>query len=78
MNKKIIVDTSIWIEYFRNNNSIVNMIERGLVSDTIYITGPIVSELLQGVRSDREYQTLSMHIDAVPYVNCKRNHHSSN
>lgn len=70
MNQKIIVDTSIWIEYFKNNEKIVQIIENGLNSNSIYITGPVVSELLQGVKTEQEFDMLSGCIDAVPYLEC--------
>jgi len=66
MKQKIIVDTSIWIEYFKNNKDIAEFIDDGLDRGCVYIVGPIISELLQGVRSDEELNMLSMYIDAVP------------
>ena len=46
MKTKIIVDTSIWVEYFKNKSNIVEFIEENLLDDCIYMAGPIVSELL--------------------------------
>jgi len=69
-NQKIIVDTSIWIEYFRNNQKYVSFIEDNLNLENILISGPIISELLHGVKSEKEYKLLSESITAVPYVEC--------
>ena len=66
----IIVDTSVWIEYFRNNNDFVGFIEDNLSLDNIRITGLIISELLHGVKSSGEYLLLSEAIKAIPYVEC--------
>lgn len=68
---KIIVDTSIWIEYFKNTLSNSKFIEKGLNEGFIYITGPIISELLQGVRTQKEYTMLSQSIGAVPFLDCQ-------
>ena len=70
MSDKIIIDTSIWIEYFKNNLDYVSFIEENLNLENIYITGPIISELLHGVKSEKEYQMLSQSIKAVPYLDC--------
>ena len=68
MKQKIIVDTSIWIEYFKNNPSISIIIDEGLNNNSICITGPIISELLQGVKSDKELSLLIKYIDAIPCI----------
>lgn len=72
MNSKIMVDTSIWIQYFRGKlGQNEELIERGLNQNFICVTGPIVAELLQGVKSAKEYGMLGQCIDAIPYVNCE-------
>lgn len=71
MKQKIIVDTSVWIEYFRNNEAIVKTINEGLDNNTIYIAGPIIAELLQGAKNDKELSLLSKYIDAVPCLECE-------
>lgn len=70
MNNIVIVDTPIWIEYLRGNSSFEKTIEDGLIRGRIYVTGPIVAELLQGVKNEKELQMLSKHIDAIPYLEC--------
>lgn len=69
-NHRIIVDTSIWIEYFKNNQKYVPFIEDNLNLENILISGPIISELLHGVKSEKEYKLLSESISAVPYAEC--------
>lgn len=67
-NPKIIVDTSIWIEYFNRKTNIVNFIEERIMEDCLFMTGSIVSELLQGVKTEQEYEKLKNSIDAIPYL----------
>ena len=69
--KSIMVDTSIWIEYFRGKFHDTDLIEQGLQLGFIYITGPILAELLQGVRTVKERTALSRCISAVPFVECE-------
>ena len=68
--QRIIVDTSIWIEYFKNNQKYVSFIEDSLNLENILISGPIISELLHGVKSEKEYKLLSESISAVPFAEC--------
>ena len=67
-NSKIIVDTSRWIDYFQEEREVVEFIEKGLMNDMIYTVGPIIAELLQGVKSENEYEILLNCIEAVPAV----------
>lgn len=71
MDERIIVDTSIWIEYFKNNKNVGKIVDDGLRKGIIYILGPIISELLQGVKTQKEYNKLSECIDAIPYFECE-------
>lgn len=68
MKQKIIVDTSIWIEYFKEKSDIVKFIEERIMDDCIFMTGPIVTELLQGVKTKKEYEKLKNCIDGIPYL----------
>lgn len=64
------VDTSVWIEYFKNNQDYVGYIEENLRLDSIYITGPVITELIQGVKGDKECMLLINTINAIPYLEC--------
>jgi predicted nucleic acid-binding protein len=68
--KPIMIDTSIWIDYFRGDFRDTELIEHGLNQGFVYITGPILAELLQGVKTAKEYTILSRCISAVPFVEC--------
>jgi hypothetical protein len=67
---KIIVDTSIWIEYFKNNPDTVAIIDKSLLAGTVFMVGPVLSELLQGVKTEKELEKLTGCIDAVPFIEC--------
>ncbi len=68
MNQNIIADTSVWIEYFKNNSGIVNFLEKNLLGDSIYIVGIVVAELMQGVKNENERELLRANLDAVQYI----------
>lgn len=68
MNQNIIADTSVWIEYFKNNSGIVNFLEKNLLGDSIYIVGIVVAELMQGVKSEKGRELLRANLDAIQYI----------
>lgn len=71
MSKKIIVDTSVWIEYFKNNADIVNFMERNLLEDNVAIVGIIVSELIQGIKGAGDREIVRSNIDALEFIDMK-------
>ncbi|AFK85094.1 MULTISPECIES: type II toxin-antitoxin system VapC family toxin [Thermoanaerobacterium] len=70
MKDKILIDTSAWIEYFRNKREIVEIIDDMLLHDRAYITGFIIAELFQGVKTEKERAMLERYIDSIPTVSC--------
>lgn len=69
---KILIDSSIWIEYFKNNDVYVSFVENALDTLSAYIAGPVVCELLQGVKSIKENEALSSCIDAIPFIDVSK------
>ncbi len=52
----ILVDTSVWIDYFNGvENKETNMLDTLLVDGTVAIGDIILLEILQGFRSDKDY-----------------------
>jgi len=50
----ILVDTSVWIDYFNGVDSVqANILDRALQHDLIIVGDLILAELLQGFRSDK-------------------------
>ena len=62
---KILVDTSIWIEYFKANKEVLEIIH-DRKNYEIFIAGPIITELIQGLKTEKEKAKFSMCIDAIP------------
>lgn len=55
----ILVDTSVWIDFFRGVNSAeaLRLVEALTAHEDLCICGPIVTEILQGIPSDTEYRS---------------------
>ena len=71
MNQKILVDTSIWIEYFKNNPNVVDFMEKHLMEDSVCLVGIIVTELIQGIKIEREREMIRSNLDAIHYIDMK-------
>ena len=53
----ILVDTSVWIDYLNGNENIhTNALDTGLIEGTVAIGDLIFLEILQGIKSDRDYK----------------------
>ena len=52
----ILVDTSVWIDYFNGNeNNKTNALDSALIDGTVAIGDIIFLEILQGFRHDKDY-----------------------
>jgi predicted nucleic acid-binding protein len=68
-NKGILPDTCAWIDYFRPGGSALGqLLERAIASDSVYACGPVLCELLQGARSEKEKASLTSALGALPYL----------
>ena len=73
MNNGVLVDTSAWIDFFRHQDgnvgdTVADLVER----DQAILAGPVVAELLRGVRGSKEAGQLKPLLGALPYVEVLR------
>ena len=52
--KGSLVDTSVWIDFFRGVTSVRAFLNDLILKDRVFICGPIFFELLQGIKSAEE------------------------
>lgn len=68
MKSRILVDTSVWIEFFRGRDSRVKDCLSGLIkSQSAYLTGLVIAELFHGVKKTGEIKVLKETLPALPY-----------
>ena len=69
MGGKVLIDTSIWIEYFNRAQSPLHAEVARLLRDraTVY-TGIIALELIRGVRTEKEKSTLDSLLQSIDHV----------
>ena len=63
----ILVDSSVWIDYFNNNTTReADFLDGALQSDVICLGDIILAEVLQGFRKDGDYRTAKSLLTALP------------
>lgn len=62
----IIVDTSVWIEYFKGNEKYFDFIQKLLEKNEIITIELIFAELLQGARNKKETEMLKSYYGLIP------------
>jgi len=69
MKANVLVDTSIWIEYFNKPDSNAGKsLENLLKKERVFITGIILTELLQGAKIQREFESILESMVALPFL----------
>jgi predicted nucleic acid-binding protein len=76
MPDKVLVDTSVWIEFFRKRESSISLRLREYLklNQTCY-TGPIAVELYQGAKTEREIHVIDRLLETIDYVEINREHY---
>lgn len=68
-NRGIIPDTCAWIDYFRPGETPLGAsLAHALSTGIVYSCGPVVYELVQGVRSIHENEMLINSLTALPFL----------
>ncbi|MBI5185181.1 MAG: PIN domain-containing protein [Nitrospinae bacterium] len=76
MNGKVLIDTSVWIEFFRKKDSPVSrMLREFLKMDQACYAGPIAVELYQGAKTQQEILVLEQLFQTISYVEITREHY---
>ena len=66
---QVIVDTSMWIEFFnRRASPHGDTVRRLIEDDAAVLVGPVLFELLQGARTAEETTTLETALKALPFL----------
>ena len=64
----IIPDTSVWIKYFRTENPYTSRVRELMFDHEVLAISAAFGELIQGVRTKREYQTVIQIWEILPKV----------
>jgi predicted nucleic acid-binding protein len=56
---KVLVDTSVWIEFFRRRDPYYSIVARMIDNEQVCLAGIILAELMQGAKSEKELAVLA-------------------
>ncbi len=69
----VIIDTSAWIQFFRYGDDEVSQLVADLLGkDQAVVTGVVLTELLQGIKTDKELQRLTTLFSSLPFIETVR------
>ena len=68
----VLIDTSVWIEYFRDKSTnLSKRVDEILSKQEVYVPKFVIAELIQGSKSDREISTIEQFVDAFNVIDHK-------
>lgn len=70
----ILVDTTVWIDFFRGRASNqVDIFEAAVVhGQAIFLCGVILTEILQGIQNHKEYHVVTAALEPFAYIEMTR------
>ena len=70
----VLVDTSIWIDFFQNNDSSHTITLEGLIKDNnrAVICGVVLQEVLQGIKDDISYELTKERLLRLPFLDTNK------
>ncbi len=67
--EKVLIDTSVWIEYFRNKSeSVSREVDEIFSKKEIYVPKIVIAELIQGAKSENEISIIKDFIEAFNII----------
>jgi len=68
LKNRILVDTTIWIEFFRESSQIGDHLESLLKENAVWTCGAVIFEILQGIKSEDEKNKILSVLAILPYI----------
>ena len=70
--EKILIDTSVWIKYFRDKSAgLSKKVDEILSRHEVYVPKIVIAELIQGSKSEREISVIEDFVDAFNIIDQK-------
>jgi predicted nucleic acid-binding protein len=67
--KLVLIDTCAWIDFFKSKTGRLGMQAAHLIeNDQATITGVVITELLQGIKTEKENQRLKLLFQSLHYL----------
>lgn len=68
MKNRILVDTTIWIEFFRARSKIGDRLETLLMENAVWTCGIVMFEVVRGIKSEHEKSKILDVLTGLPYI----------
>lgn len=70
----VLVDTSIWIDFFQNNDSFHTITLEGLIKDNnrAVVCGVVLQEVLQGIKDNTSYELTKERLLKLPFLDTNK------
>lgn len=70
----VLVDTSIWIDFFQDNDSLHAKTLEGLIKDNnkAVICGVVLQEILQGIKDHTSYELTKKRLLKLPFLDTNK------
>ncbi len=65
---RVLVDTSVWIEFFRKHEPYHGIVTRLIDEEQVVCCGIILAELMQGAKSDKELAVLADFLQVFTFI----------
>ena len=65
---KVLIDTSVWIEFFRNREPYHTAVSQLLTEGRVCCAGIILAELMQGAKEEKELQVIREFISVFEFL----------
>ena len=73
MSTGIIIDTSVWIDFFNHPQSLITLQLKTLLRNRrVILVGMVLAELLQGIKTHREARLVQQSLGKLPYLEMTR------
>ena len=68
MKNRVLVDTSIWIEFFRAKKKILDSLEVLLMENAVWTCGIVIFEVMQGIKTGQEKSAILDALSILRYT----------
>ena len=69
MKDRVLIDTSVWIDYFQDTKSAGSeLMDEILTHGDVYVPKVVIAELIQGARSEKEISVIKEFVEAFKIV----------
>lgn len=66
---RVLIDTSVWIAYFKNSHSAVTeKVDELLTNSLIYVPKVVIAELMQGAKTEKEISVIEEFVNAFTII----------